>query len=156
MLLAWWPLILAAEVENRWTNCIDFTNLTNTAVCTCYSGTVDYPMARRGVVDHGPSDESSRHTVHTDVRETDPRTGGKLHTVPAGELLSLRLGTWVDGDLGGAIEYAYTPTLEDGDMLILRYAVVFDAPKSGHEENQLPHFMLQVLDATGNPLGNEP
>ena len=156
MLLAWWPLILAAEVENRWTNCIDFTNLTNTAVCTCYSGTVDYPMARRGVVDNGPSDETSRHTVHTDVRETDPRTGGKLHTVPAGELLSMRLGTGVDGDVGGAIEYAYTPTLEDGDMLILRYAVVFDTPKSGHEENQLPHFMLQVLDATGNPLGNEP
>ena len=156
MLLAWRPLILAAEGEERWLDCIDFANLTNSATCACYSGTVENPMAQMGVVDHGPSDEESRHTVHTSSSETDPRTGGNLHTVPAGEPSSVRLGTWLDGDWGGAIEYAYTPTLEDGDMLILRYAVVFDTPRSGHEANQLPHFMLQVLDAAGNPLGTEP
>ena len=156
MLLAWRPLILAAEGGERWLDCIDFANLTNSATCTCYSGTVDNPMAQMGVVDRGSSNEESRHTVHTSSSETDPRTGSNLHTVPAGEQSSVRLGTWLDGDWGGAIEYTYTPTLEDGDMLILRYAVVFDTPKSGHGEDQLPHFMLQVLDTAGNPLGSEP
>ena len=156
MLLAWRPLILAAEGGERWLDCIDFANLTNSATCTCYSGTVDNPMAQMGVVDRGSSNEESRHTVHTSSSETDPRTGSNLHTVPAGEPSSVRLGSWIDGDWGGAIEYAYTPTLEDGDMLILRYAVVFDTPRSGHEENELPHFMLQVLDDAGNPLGTEP
>ena len=155
MLMAWRPLCVPAQ-QNRWSDCIDFTNIADPSVCTCYYGDVANPLKNRGIVNNGPLEPDSRHTIHTDPTETDGRTGGNVLTVPPGEQWSVRLGGWSRGDIAQAIDYFYTPTLEDGDMLILRYAVVFATPLSGHELEELPHFVLQILDENGNPLGDTP
>ena len=159
MLMAWWPLCVPAQ-QYRWKDCVDFTNLTDTSVCYCYYGDVANPLKNRGIINNGPEELDSRHTIHTNLTERDGRTvttlGSGLLTVPPGEQMSVRLGGWTRGDLAQAIDYFYTPTLEDGDMLILRYAVVFATPVSGHELNELPHFVMQILDENGNPLGDTP
>lgn len=133
-------------------NCIDFTDLTNPDVCVCYTGTVHDPMARVAVVDNGPANITSRHTVHTSRNETDARTGNGLLTVPAGDSVSVRLGNWENGAQAEAIEYLYTPSSADGDLLILKYAVVLANPNSGHTATEKPGFSLQILDADGHPI----
>lgn len=73
--------------------CLDPTNLHGSSVLA-YTGTFDNPYQTVGVVDQGPSSSYSRHTIHTNPNETDPRTGNLLHTVPSGR--QLRCG-WATG-----------------------------------------------------------
>ncbi|MBO7458483.1 MAG: hypothetical protein J6T80_04430 [Paludibacteraceae bacterium] len=116
------------------------------------------------VVDEGPDDIRSRHTVHRDGNEQDARTTNNgtqpgLHTVPAGELASVRLGNWLDGRVTGAanetgqaerITYTFRVT-EDNKYILLRYAIVWQDP---HNHNDIvPSFQLETfLGATGNTL----
>ena len=72
---------------------IDYSNLQSCYVKATY-GTFNGPMQYAGIVDSGSNSHLSRHTVHTDTSETDPRSGNQLHTVPPGYSSSVRLGNW--------------------------------------------------------------
>lgn len=128
-------------------NCIDPTNLTAEFV-TCYYGTFANPWAQQGVVDYGCSSALSRHTVHYDPEETDPRTGGLLHTVPAGAAASVRLGNWntsTSHPQAEAMEYILFVDSSLFDLLVLRYAAVLQDPD--HAPSDQPRFTMQILDA---------
>ena len=99
------------------------------------------------LVDHGYSSVESRHTVHYDLSEKDPRTSG-LRTVPDGEIASVRLGNWNTGGEAERIEYKYTVDASTSAILILKYAVVLQDPE--HKEIWQPKFELEVLTGTGS------
>ena len=64
------------------------------------------PYSYEGCIDYGPDAKESRHTVHVDPTETDPRTDGELLTVPKGALASVRLGNWNASYEAEAITYS--------------------------------------------------
>ncbi len=136
------------------TGCIDPTNLT-ADYASCFIGSYRNPYATLSMVDSGAASSSSRHTVHFDPTETDPRTGGQLHTVPAGASASVRLGNWgahkisnAEGGEAEAISYALYVDTMAFDLLILRYAAVMQDPM--HAPQDQPRFRLQLLDSTMN------
>ncbi|MCR5050691.1 MAG: hypothetical protein K6A36_06355, partial [Paludibacteraceae bacterium] len=128
--------------------CIDFYDLSASYV-KCEIG--PYAARTGGAawtvkrVDYGPGAMASRHTVHRSASEIDSITTGDgaipgLHTVPTGEVASIRLGNWLDGldvaclynDCGHRDNYTgeaeritYTFTVTDENKyLLLRYAIV--------------------------------
>jgi len=112
-------------------------------------------MRSTGTVDYGSASIDSRHTVHRNTAEFDARTGNRLLTIPAGDTASVRLGNWNYGTEGEAIEYLFIPSATDGDMLVLKYAVVLANPNSGHTAAQKPGFTLQILDSEGNQVSGQ-
>lgn len=124
--------------------CIDFTDLRSSAV-KCTYGTFDDPYARVGIIDDGPRAGSSRHTIHTDVNERDPRTNNQLRTVPQGEYASVRLGNWSTGAQAESITYEYFVNEEQNPILVFRYAAVMQDPD--HTPAEQPRLTLEILDA---------
>ncbi len=132
--------------------CIDPTNL-SAAYTTCYYGTYQNPTLNSGVIDFGYASPLSRHTVHYDPTETDPRTSNLLHTVPSGTAASVRLGNWSSNNSAPQAEcitYALSVDTLEHDLLILRYAAVLQDPD--HDTYNQPRFRLDILDEAGNPL----
>ena len=132
--------------------CIDPTNLT-ASYTTCFYGTYGNPVSDTGCIDFGYASPLSRHTVHYDINETDPRTGGHLHTVPDGATASVRLGNWsyqYSAPEAEAISYSLTVDTMDYNLLIMRYAAVLQDPN--HSRDKQPRFSLELLDATGHVL----
>lgn len=123
------------------TRCVDYMNLTPG---NCFFGVVGSPTSSRGVVDNGYLAMSSRHTIHYNRAEVDPRTNGSLPTVPDGEIASVRLGNWNAGGQAEAIQYDYLVDTAENAILLLKYAVVLQDP--GHDEEEQPRFTLQILD----------
>lgn len=147
--------------------CIDFYDL-NASYVKCEIG--PYAARTGGAswtvqkVDNGPGEIQSRHTIHRSSTEIDPRTTNNgtepgLHTVPAGENGSVRLGNWLDGRVTGdanetgqaeRITYTFTVT-EESKYLLMRYAIVWQDPNNHHDI--VPSFQLETfLGATGNTL----
>lgn len=129
------------------TGCIDPTNLT-ADYTTCYYGSFANPRASTGIIDYGFSDPLSRHTVHYDTTETDPRTGDLLHTVPDGAEASVRLGNWNSNTAdpeAESVEYSLYVDPASFDLLILRYAAVLQDPM--HATADQPRFTLEILNA---------
>ena len=92
MMLMAWSLSVMGQ-------CIDFYDL-NASYVKCEIG--PYAARTGGAswtvqkVDEGPGDQTSRHTVHRSASEVDPQTtlngaNPGLHTVPPGEVSSVRL-----------------------------------------------------------------
>lgn len=134
------------------TGCIDPTNLT-ASYTTCFYGTYGDPVADTGSIDLGYASALSRHTVHYDLTETDPRTGGMLHTVPDGAAASVRLGNWshnASAPEAEAISYGLTVDTTEFNLLIMRYAAVLQDPN--HSRDKQPRFSLELLDAAGRLL----
>ncbi|MCQ2344987.1 MAG: hypothetical protein MJ002_08800, partial [Paludibacteraceae bacterium] len=129
-------------------HCIDYVNLT-TAGTTCTYGSYTNPKQTIGVIDNGPSQMSSRHTVHFTPGETDPRTGNGLTTIPKGEVMAVRLGNWNTGSEAETVTYTYTVPANSNVIMILKYAVVFEEP--GHEEP--PEFNMQITNLMGQSIG---
>ena len=133
------------------TGCIDYTDLLAPYV-TCSSGSYNNPSRDHGAIDYGYLSAASRHTVHYDTTERDPRTGGLLRTVPAGQASSVRLGNWLTG--GGSdpqaesLTYALTVDSGDVDLLILQYAAVLQDAE--HSSVLQPRFRLEILNASGS------
>lgn len=125
-------------------NCITFTNLKDTNFAPRY-GSYSNPNQYHGLLDYGYRNESSRHTVHYDTTEVDPRTDSLLHTVPPGEEASVRLGNWLLGAEGESFTYAYDVDTNVFDLMYLRYAVVMQNP--GHTMQNQPRFTLEILNA---------
>lgn len=121
--------------------CLDYLNLNSK---NCYTGTYLAPMMKEEMVDLGARSELSRHTIHWEKGETDPRTDGKLKTIPDGELASIRLGNNRTGAQGEGIEYKLVVDTMSSGVLLLNYAVVMEDP--GHVEANQPRFTLKVLE----------
>ena len=132
-------------------HCINYVDLHSPNV-TCYYGmnpnaeSGHSPYDNIGVVDYGPDAIESRHTLHTDPTEVDPRTDSLLHTVPDGALASVRLGNWNWGGEAEAIEYNVLVDTTSQGILIAKYAIVFENPE-GHDEAGQPVFKLEILDS---------
>lgn len=129
------------------TRCVEYMDLNKNV---CWYGNVDNPKATQGVVDYGYEAKESRHTLHYDVLETDPRTDNKLKTVPDGELASVRLGNWDINGEAETIEYDYYVKEGENAVLLLKYAVVLQAPNHGMDDQ--PRFKLEILKADGSSL----
>ncbi|MDR2834936.1 MAG: gliding motility-associated C-terminal domain-containing protein [Bacteroidales bacterium] len=126
--------------------CFDFTNF-NLPTCVCRYGTFTNPNQSIGVVNNGPTAETSRHTVHTDLNETDIRTNNLLHTVPMCSGASVRLGNWGTGAQAESITYEYTVNASENELLILKYAAVMEDPS--HSMIEQPKFTIKFLNSSG-------
>ena len=124
--------------------CIDYLALSSENCFTSYN-----PIFRPGsswtggMVDKGYLSEMSRHTIHYDLEERDPRTKNGLRTVPEGEIASVRLGNWLTGGEAERVEYKYRVDTTSSAVLILKYAVVLQDPKHGKADQ--PKFELEIL-----------
>ncbi len=127
----------------------DFTNLSSPYV-RCYYGSFNHPTSHMGKIDYGPKISESRHTIHTDSNETDPITGGFLHTVCPGTAASVRLGNWVSGAQAEAIAYRLHIDTNIYSLLILRYAAVLENPD--HSPAEQPRFRFEILDSSGTVI----
>lgn len=117
---------------------------------------------KQGGWNEGSESKYSRHTVHNHPGEVDQNVGG-LKTIPPGEVMSVRLGGWdTEGNIQ-YIEYEYEVDPFDDQILYLNYAVVLEAPfdDPAHLEedppgsgtlSRMPHFMMEITDATGAPV----
>ena len=106
------------------------------------------PYTYPGIIDFGPESQESRHTLHTDPNETDPRTDDCLHTVRPGALASVRLGNWKVGGEAESITYSIVVDAENQGLLIVHYAVVLQ--EQNHPPEQETSFSMEVLDENGN------
>ena len=134
--------------------CIDYLNLDN-AVCYINNSdpvnTLTFNDFRVvAPIEHGPSSINSRHTVHFDPNELEPRTGNMAHTVPQGELASIRLGNWDNGNQAERIEYSFEVDTIKFPILLLKYMPILEAP--GHEDEYNPRFKLDIL-INGQSIG---
>ncbi|MCQ2281177.1 MAG: gliding motility-associated C-terminal domain-containing protein [Bacteroidales bacterium] len=103
-------------------------------------------------VDWGYLSRDSRHTIHCDPEETDPRTGGQLHTVPEGYPASVRLGNWNCQAEMESITYTLHIDTNNYDLLLLRYALVEEAP--GHSASMNPQFTYSICDTNDQLISN--
>ena len=123
--------------------CIDYMGL---SMDNCYAGTFADPMQSATAVDHGYASIKSRHTVHYDKNEVDPRTGGRLNTVPEEDIASVRLGNWDINAQAEAVEYDMHVDTSQYSILLINYAIVMQNPN--HDEAAQPRFTLQTLRKT--------
>ena len=126
--------------------CIDPTNL-NASYTSCFYGTYGNPYSHTGVVNYGYVSPYSRHTVHYDLTELDPRTGNQLSTVPPGAVASVRLGNWsssMSAPEAESIVYGITVDTLAFDLLIMQYAAVLQ--DALHDPKDQPRFSLELLD----------
>ncbi|MCQ2332198.1 MAG: hypothetical protein MJZ95_03210 [Paludibacteraceae bacterium] len=144
-----WVIAQNVIVYDPAAHCIDFRNLTDPGV-TCTYGSYSNPKQTTGIIDNGPSQMSSRHTVHSTPGETDPRTGGGLPTIPKGEVVSVRLGNWNNGSEAETVTYTYTVPANSNVIMMLKYAVVFEEP--GHSEP--PEFNMKITNLAGASIGS--
>lgn len=132
-------------------HCVNYVNLYDTTKVLCTYGYYfghqnQNPYSNVGIINFGPDRMESRHTIHVDPTELDPRTDSLLHTVPPGALASVRLGNWNDDFEAEAITYTIDVDTASQGILIVKYAVVLEDP--GHSEE--PEFRLEILDSLNN------
>lgn len=125
---------------------------------------VDQPgVLTPGRIDKGFLSEESRHTIHYYPDEIDPRTYNSideygnpappLHTVPEGEIASVRLGSWELAARVARIVYDFKVDSATTGTLMIKYALVLQM--SGHPEEDRPRFTLKIVDAdTGEELSS--
>ncbi|MFI3297611.1 MAG: hypothetical protein R3Y59_08310, partial [bacterium] len=136
--------------------CIDYIDLeASTVVCT--TGTTGNPYASQGVVDYGYDSNSSRHTVHfvpgeLDANAIDEITGYQLSTVPEGEVASVRIGNMASDAMAETVTYQYTVDSTVAPVLMLKYALVLEAP--GHGVGIDPEFQIKFLNQFNQELGS--
>ena len=127
--------------------CVDYLNLDN-AVCyvdrSSPNNTLTFnDFQQVAPQDFGPSDIKSRHVVHFDRQETEPRTGGLAKTIPEGELASVRLGNWEANNHAERIEFSFDVDTINYPVLLLKYLPILEAP--GHDDHENPRFKLDIL-----------
>ncbi|MBR3646922.1 MAG: hypothetical protein IKN59_00840 [Paludibacteraceae bacterium] len=131
-------------------HCINYINLHDTTgAVVCTYGHTGNIREQIGVVDYGPDDQYSRHTVNWDIDAYDIRTNNRLPLIPTGELASVRLGNWRTGDEAESITYDYYVD-SIYSILLLKYAVVLEDP--GHSKHEQPRFVLSVKDQNGQEV----
>ena len=148
-------LILVYCPDNH---CINYVDLYSPNVLCTYgyhphAQTGATPYDQVGIIDFGPDAAESRHTLHVDPTETDPRTDSMLHTVPNGALASVRLGNWKWGGEAESITYDILVDTTNQGILIVKYAIVFENP-GGHPPEDEPAFKLEILKPNGELVDN--
>ncbi len=143
-------------------HCINYVDLYSPdVVCTTgmnpdyYSSSGQTPYDVIGIVDFGPDAIESRHTLHVDPTEVDPRTDSLLHTVPDGALASVRLGNWHYMGEAESITYDILVDSTNQGILIVKYAVVLENPGTSHSKIEEPRFELEILDKDGNMIDTD-
>lgn len=117
---------------------------------------VDLPgVLTPGRIDYGFLSENSRHTIHYYPDEVDSRTYNSidafgnpappLHTVPKGEIASVRIGSWELAAHISRVVYEFMVDSMKTGTLMIKYAMVLQM--SGHEEEARPRFTLKIVDA---------
>ena len=139
--------------------CFDFSDFYATTT-KCQYGTWDNPSSsnwnnfsislQNGIVDNGPTSNTSRVTTHTNLNETDSRTNNLLKTVPPCASKSVRLGNWGTGGGCERITYEYTVNTGLNELLVLQYAAVLEA--AGHNVYQQPRFTYVFKNAAGQEI----
>lgn len=129
--------------------CVDFGDIYS-CFSTAYYGRFNNPQEYRAMVDYGPDDINSRHTIIDDTTATDPRTGGQLRCVCPGFPESVRLGNWDIGGEAESISYEYDVDTTKSEILLLRYAAVLENPN--HSPSMQPRFRLSLVDVNGNDI----
>jgi hypothetical protein len=146
-------------------HCIDYVTLDRPGV-SCLVGKATDPTKGRailnrtnlgtsgaGPLDFGSNNMRSRHTVNWKQGEYDPRTGNRLKTIPDGSFASVRLGNWdVDAQAEGITYEHYVDTTE-AYIILMKYAVVLEAPGHGPEED--PYFKLELIDEWGKVISRK-
>ena len=130
-------------------HCVNYVDLYDNSI-KCFKGVAvpgSSSLAECDPVDYGYKEKMSRHTIHWDPNEYDPRTLGRLKTVPDGELASIRLGNWNFGGEAEAIEIKYKVDVKEAGVLLLSYALVFEEPN--HDMDEQPYFKLVLLTDQG-------
>ena len=141
-------------------HCINYVDLYSPNV-TCTYGfnpeahTGATPYDSIGVIDFGPDAIESRHTLHVDPTEVDPRTDSLLKTVPDGALASVRLGNWHYMGEAESITYDILVDSTNQGILIVKYAVVLENPGTSHSKIEEPRFELEILDKDGNMIDTD-
>lgn len=136
--------------------CVDYLNLDSAKCYVANSQPTDtrsfHDFRQVPAVDRGPASQSSRHTVHFDRAEYEPRTGGMAKTVPDGELASVRLGNWENKNGEGAeqIEFSFPIDTIKYPVLLLKYMPIIEAPN--HEDYENSRFTLDIL-VDGHSIG---
>ena len=142
----------ACSLTDATSNLINYWDLRQTNV-TCRFGTLgSVSDLHTAIIDYGDSSQESRHTVHSDTAETDPRTLGVLHTVPEGHCYSVRLGNWMTGSERENITYRLHVDTNSYDQLLLHYAIVEQDPS--HDSAGQPFFTFGIYDTNGNILSS--
>lgn len=134
--------------------CVDFLNFDG---ARCYVNNSPVPNAMdfndfRQVppVDYGPYLVNSRHTIHTDLYETESRTGRMAKTVPDGEFASVRLGNWDGESQAERIEYDFVGDTVNYPVLVFKYLPIIEEPS--HEATANPRIQMDVL-VNGQTIG---
>ena len=121
-----------------------------------------------GLVNDGPEANTSRHTVHVDPYEIDEITkydvgGVGLKTIPVGEFASVRLGNNRNGAQAERAEFRFLVDTMTNPMVILKYAIVVEAPGHDIHEGELipnshkdPRFEMKILDSRHRILKDAP
>lgn len=140
-------------------HCINYVDLTSEKV-HCFEGQAVNPLENKfaleecfAPIDYGSNDSRSRHTVNWKLNEKDPRTGNILRTIPEGALASVRLGNWESGALAEGITYDYYVDTANAIIVLMKYAVVLEAP--GHGQDKDPFFKLELIDEQGNLIDSD-
>jgi gliding motility-associated-like protein len=115
-----------------------------------YYGPFVNPYGNVGIIDAQSSSIYSRHTVHTDVNETDINTGNHLHTVCPGMQRSVRLGNSLTGAQAEALTYRILVDTTFYSLMLLRYAVLLQDPD--HVAKDQPRFKLEIIDSTNHVI----
>lgn len=131
-------------------HCFNYVDFKNNSDIECYvgennSGTSAWNPNQK-VVDYGSNDKNSRHTLNFKHGVYDKRTGGNLSTIYKDDLLSIRLGNWNVSKEAERMDFKYTPDTVNPGILLLKYAIVFQAPNHGKDN---PRFKLSILDDIG-------
>lgn len=124
-------------------NCMNYTDLKSTDVTANY-GVYQNPYLFTGLIDDGPLNITSRHTVNIDTSTRDARTNNILRTIPNGEKASVRLGNWKDGAQAESLTYRYVVDTNNYDLMILNYSIVLQDPN--HTPSNQPRFLLEILN----------
>lgn len=135
--------------EEEEVGCINYTKLDDPSVrCDTSALNVGEYKWRNWVnnrlVDYGPRNRQSRHTVHHHPAEVDLRTSGRLHTgLPNGKP-AVRLGNW-NKKGRERITYTYDVPADGAKILMLYYAAVLENPVS-HKTDEQPRFTLELFE----------
>lgn len=116
----------------------------NSNYVRCFYGKFHNPNDRVGVVNRGPGQLTSRHTVHRNPNEHDPVVGSDLLTVPPGLPGSIKLGNALSGGEAESVVYYLHVDTMLYSLIILHYAVVLQDPN--HPNYLQPRFVMEILD----------
>ncbi|VBB47096.1 exported hypothetical protein [uncultured Paludibacter sp.] len=92
-----------------------------------------------------------RHTIMSDKNAYDTNTGNQLKIIPDGFDYSAKLGNTDKGGQHQSLQYTlHVDSLNS--LLIVKFAVVFLNPLSGHTKEEEPRFTITFFDSKGDTI----